>query len=80
MTWYYQQWSEADEYSADMFYNRCWWETVFAWKPVQCDLTGKKLWLKRVRKGTSVWPFGDRNMYEYRYHETKQHLVWVLSR
>lgn len=67
--------------SYDPFYDRMIGsELKFAWLPQTCHLSGKRIWLKRgyllIRMITGP---GD-PIFEYRWHDKHEHLIWKLSR
>jgi hypothetical protein len=78
--WYYQQFTEMDEFHMDIFYERAYWKKVFLWRPRQCSLTGKTLWLRWAYMGTTMWTGPGDPVFEYRFHEKKQHLIWALGK
>jgi hypothetical protein len=80
MKYYYQSFAEMDEYHSDIFYEYAEWDTMFAWLPVRCDLTGKRIWLKEVDRATSMFTGPGDPIIEQRYHERKEHLLWILKR
>jgi len=80
MKWWYEQYSEADQYHYDAFYRRAKWDEKFLWLPQLCNLTGRRLWLTWVHRATSIWTGPGDPVVEHHYHDKKQHILWALSR
>jgi hypothetical protein len=78
--WYYQHFSEMDEYHMDIFYERAQWRKVFLCWPRQCSLSGKTLWLQWAYLGTAMWTGPEDPVFEHRYHEKHNHLIWALGK
>jgi len=64
----------------DAFYNRAYWRQRFMWRPRRSALTGRWLWLRRVYEGTAMWTGPGTPVFEFRYHEPKEHMIWSLKR
>ncbi len=64
----------------ESFYQRATWKLKFAWFPVKCDLYEKVLWLCWAYEGTACWTGPGDPVYEYRWHDKIEHLVWTLKR
>ncbi len=67
-------------YMAESFYQRATWKLKFAWLPVKCDLYEKVLWLCWVYEGTACWTGPGDPVYEHRWHDKNEHLIWMLKR
>jgi len=68
--------SDAD----DAFYRRAEWEERFALTPQRCDLTKKRIWLKKGFVGAAVWTGPGSPVWEYRWHDAQEHMMWLLKR
>ena len=56
------------------------WEYKFAYLPKRCNLTGKRIWLKKAYRGEARYRAGDFHiLYEYRWHDRHEHLIWTLK-
>jgi len=62
------------------FEDRAVWREKFALLPKRCDLTGKIIWFKTAYKGTALWTGPGEPIYEDRWHDKDEHLVWSLKR
>jgi hypothetical protein len=67
------QWHDED------FYNRAVWVKRFAWWPKHCDLSGRRLWLKKVMMGVAVYTGPGDTVFEFRWHDAKEHVFWKLK-
>ena len=65
--------------NSDEFYNRAYWRQRFTWLPKRSALTGRWLWLRRVYEGTAMWTGPGDPVFEFRYHEPAEHLIWKLK-
>jgi hypothetical protein len=54
-------------FSQREFYRRAYWELKFALWPQRCDLSDKRIWLKRAYRGTRVIIGPGEPVYEYRW-------------
>ena len=64
----------------DSFYNRAYWHLRFLWLPKRSALTGRWLWLRRVYEGIAMWTGPGTPVFEFRYHEPAEHLIWSLKK
>ena len=64
----------------DAFYRRAYWRLKFLWLPKRSALTGCWLYLCRVYEGTAMWTGPGDPVFEFRYHEPREHLIWKLKR
>lgn len=64
----------------DSFYNRANWRLKFLWLPKRSDITGRWLFLQFVYEGTAVWTGPGEPVFEFRYRETTEHVIWQLKR
>jgi hypothetical protein len=65
--------------SDDAFYNRAYWRLTFLWWPKRSAITNHWLWLRQVYEGTAMWTGPGTPVFEFRYHELKEHLIWKLK-
>jgi hypothetical protein len=63
----------------DSFYNRAYWQLKFLWLPKRSALTGRWLFLRLVYEGTAMWTGPGDPVFEFRYHEPQEHLLWKLK-
>jgi len=63
----------------DDFYNRAYWRLKFLWLPKRSDITGRRLWLQQVYEGIAMWTGPGDPVFEFRYHEPVEHLIWRLK-
>ena len=61
------------------FWNRARWDLKFAWRPRQCEFSGKWIWFKLAYRGTAVYTGPGQAVYEYRWATTKEYLVARLK-
>lgn len=67
--------------SYDPFYDRViGTELKFAWLPKICEISGKKIWLKRGYRLTRMITGPGDIIFEYRWHDKNAHIVWKLTR
>jgi hypothetical protein len=64
----------------DAFYRRAEWEERFALTPQRCDLSQKRIWLKRGFVGAAVWTGPGSPVWEYRWHDAQEHMMWLLRK
>jgi hypothetical protein len=64
----------------DSFYNRAYWRLTVLWWPRRSALTGRWLWLRQVYEGTAMWTGPGTPVFEFRYHEPAEHLIWSLKK
>jgi hypothetical protein len=63
----------------DSFYSRAHWRLKSLWLPKRSDLTGQWLYLRMVYEGTAIWTGPGTPVFEFRYHEPIEHLIWQLK-
>ena len=64
----------------DAFYRRCLgWELRFVWWPTKCYISKRRMWLERAYRGTSVLTGPGDTIYEYRWHDRHEHIVWKIK-
>jgi hypothetical protein len=63
----------------DSFYNRAYWRLTVLWWPKRSALTRRWLWLRPVYEGTAMWTGPGTPVFEFRYHEPAEHLIWRLK-
>jgi hypothetical protein len=61
------------------FHDKAFWKSRFLWKPRRCELTGKLLWLRYAVEGVVIWAGTKEAVVEFRYHDKKEHLIWLLT-
>jgi hypothetical protein len=64
----------------DSFYNRAYWRLTVLWWPRRSALTGRWLWLRPAYEGTAMWTGPGTPVFEFRYHEPAEHLIWSLKK
>ena len=64
----------------DIFTGRAAWQLKFMWWPKRCSLSDKRLWLCWAYKGTAMYTGPGEPVFEYRYHDKLEHIVWKLKR
>jgi hypothetical protein len=55
------------------------WRLRFMWKPRRSSITGQWLWLRYVYEGTSMCLGPGEALFEFRYHEPVEHIIWQLK-
>jgi len=71
----------SDTQSYDPFYDRMLGtEYKFAWLPQTCDISGKKIWLKKGYRLTRMISGPGDAIFEYRWHDKNAHIMWLLTR
>jgi hypothetical protein len=55
-------------------------ELKFAWLPKICNLTNQRIWLKYAYRLTAIWYRQPDVKGEFRWHEKKAHIMWLLKR
>jgi hypothetical protein len=63
----------------DAFTRRAIWRERFIFWPKRSHLTNRWLFCRRVIEGTAMWTGPGDPVFEYRYHEPKEHTLWQLS-
>lgn len=67
--------------SYDPFYDRTiGTELKFAWLPQTCDISGKHIWLKFGYRLTRMILGPGDTIFEYRWHDKNEHLIWKLTK
>jgi len=61
------------------FYNRAEWSMKFAILPHRCNITKKIIWLQSAYQGCAGYPGQVNVVYEYRWHDRHEHLIWILK-
>ena len=67
------------EIPLDLFYDRAYWRKKFLWWPRRSELTGRWLYLCQVYEGIAMWTGPGDPVFEFRYHEPVEHLIWKLK-
>lgn len=52
----------------------------FAWLPQTCNITGKRIWLKFGYRLTAMWTGPGEPIYEHKWHDKLEHIIWKLKR
>ena len=65
--------------SHESFYRRAVWVKRFAWLPKRCNITGRRLWLKKAMMGVAMWTGPGDPVFEFRWHDAKEHIFWRLK-
>ena len=63
----------------DYFYAKAAWVERFAWLPKTCSLTGRTLWLTKCIMGVAMYTGPDEPVFEFKWHDYKEHTVWLLK-
>ena len=64
----------------DGFYRRCvGWQLKFVWWPNTCYLTGRRLWLERAYRGTSLLTGPGDTIIDHRWHDKNEHLIFKIK-
>jgi hypothetical protein len=54
-------------------------EYKFAWLPERCYLTGKRIWLKKGYRITRMYTGPGTPVFEHRWHDKNEHIIWKLK-
>jgi hypothetical protein len=54
-------------------------EYKFAWFPQICHLSGKRIWLKKGYRLTRIITGPGDSIFEYRWHDKNEHIIWKLK-
>lgn len=66
--------------SYDHFYERMiGTEIKFAWLPETCNISGKRIWLKKGYRMTRMILGPGDTIFEYRWHDMQEHIIWKLK-
>ena len=63
----------------DHFYHKAVWRSKFIWQPKRSAITGRWLWLRQVYEGIAIYHGPGEAVFEFRYHEPKEHMIWSLK-
>lgn len=71
-----------DSNFGDQIFNaRCLgWERAFAWRPHRCHLSKRLIWLRYAYVGTAMYTGPGEPIFEHRWHDDIEHLIWALKR
>ena len=61
------------------FYQSAIWQEKFVWWPQVCAISYRRLWLCKAMKGTAVWRDLNESIAEHRWHDSKEHIMWLLK-
>lgn len=57
------------------------WQYKFAWLPHRCHISNRIIWLTWAYRGTAAYRAGDFDaVYEHRWHDRIEHLIWTLKK
>ena len=68
-----------DRWNDEAFHSRAYWRLRFMWLPKRSAITGRRLWLRFVYEGTAMWTGPGDPVFEFRYHEPMEHIIWQLK-
>jgi len=63
----------------DHFYHKAVWRSKFICWPKRSAITRRWLWLQYVYEGTAMYHGPGEAVFEFRYHERIEHLIWSLK-
>ena len=63
----------------DHFYHKAVWRLKFIWWPKRSAITGRWLWLCHAYEGIAMYHGPGEAVFEFRYHERIEHLIWSLK-
>ena len=67
--------------SYDYFYDKLLGtELKFAWLPQTCHISGKIIWLKYGYRMTRMITGPGDPIFEHRWHDKMEHIIWKLKR
>lgn len=68
--------------SYDPFYDRLMLgaELKFAWLPQTCNISGKRIWLKKGYRLTRMITGPGDPIFDHRWHDKNAHIIWMLTR
>ena len=67
--------------SYDYFYDKLiGTQLKFAWLPKTCYISGKRIWLKRAYRMTRMITGPGDPIFEHRWHDKMEHIIWKLKR
>ena len=72
--------------SYDYFYDKNFYDKIigteykFAWLPQTCDISSKRIWLKKGYRMTRMITGPGEPIFEYRWHDKNTHIIWKLKR
>ncbi len=52
----------------------------FAFLPKTCAISGKRIWLKYGYELTAMWSGPGNAVFEERWHDKQEHIIWKLTR
>lgn len=52
----------------------------FVWLPERCNISGKRIWLEYAYELTAMWTGPGDPIFEYRWHNKNEHIIWKLKR
>ena len=61
------------------FYRKAIWREQFAWIPKRCNLSNKRIWLKKCMMGVAMWTGPGDPVFEFKWHDMKEHVFWMLK-
>jgi len=67
------------DWKDEAFRHRAFWKLKFLWLPKRSALTGRRLWLQFAYEGTAMYTGPGDPVFEFRYHEPLEHIIWQLK-
>jgi hypothetical protein len=67
------------DWKSEAFRARSIWRLRFVWKPRRSAITGRWLWLRYAYEGTAMYTGPGEAVFEFRYHEPAEHIIWQLK-
>jgi hypothetical protein len=61
------------------FYRKAIWREQFAWMPKRCNLSNKRIWLKKCMMGVAMYTGPGDPVFEFKWHDMKEHVFWMLK-
>jgi hypothetical protein len=62
-------------YSSDTFRDRAVWRMKFAWWPVRCYVSNRRIWFTNAYKGSAMWFGPGEPVVVYRWVKQDEYLV-----
>jgi hypothetical protein len=51
----------------------------YLWWPKRCNLSGQWLWLCWAYQGEAILKGTGVTLFEFRYHDSTEHIIWLLK-
>ena len=62
------------------FQDRAVWERKISLWPRRCVFSGKRIWLRRGRRGTATWFGPGEPAVEIHWADEQEYIMWLLTR